>query len=81
MRLLEFVLIFLLSVHIIKTGKLSVLRYVTQILRKILKNRTINKFIVKNQKEELLFDVDMIYGTSYDHWMSNIERTKVSINN
>jgi len=46
---------------------------------KILKNHKANEF-AKDQKE-LLFAMDMIYGTSYDNWMSQVERTKASINN
>ncbi len=52
----------------------------TQILIKILKNRKANEFNIKNQREEL-FDMYILYGTSYDKWMSQVERTKSSINN
>jgi len=52
---------------------------VTQVLMKILKNRKPNEFI-KDRREEL-FAMDMLYGTSYDNWMSQVERTKASINN
>jgi hypothetical protein len=61
-------------------GKLSILRYVTQIVTRISRNRTANRSTIKDRKEEL-FDIDMIYGTAYNDWMSQVERTKTSINN
>ncbi len=47
---------------------------------KIFKNRKANELRIKDRKEEL-FCMDIIYGTSYDTWMSQVERAKSSINN
>lgn len=52
----------------------------TQILIKVLKNRKANELTTRDRKVEL-FDINIIYGTSYDTWMSQVERTKSSINN
>ncbi|CAF2064859.1 unnamed protein product [Rotaria magnacalcarata] len=81
MRWLEFVLMLLVLEHTIKTGRISGLQYVTQILRRILKNSIRNKFTMKPQSVQLLLLVDISCETSYDAWMSTLERTKTSINN
>ncbi|CAF1019680.1 unnamed protein product [Adineta steineri] len=76
----EYVTILILLLHVIKTGKLSGLGYVTQIITKILKNRKADKLKLKDSNIGL-FDMAMINGTSFDIWMSQLERTKASINN
>jgi len=63
----------------ILSGKLSGLRYVTEILKNILKTRKTDRLIRRDDKE--LFYMDMLYGTSFDNWMSQVERTKSTINN
>jgi hypothetical protein len=60
-------------------GKLSGLRYVTEILKNILKTRKTDRLTRRDDKE--LFYMDMLYGTSFDNWMSQVERTKSTINN
>ncbi|CAF3308429.1 unnamed protein product [Rotaria socialis] len=81
MRWLELVLMLLVLKHITTTGKISGLQYVTQLLRRILKNPARNKSGMKPQRVQLLLLTDMSSETSYDAWMSTLERTKTSINN
>ena len=70
----------MLSDFFLFTGKLSALRYVAQVLSKILQKRKANRSTIKDRKDEL-FDMDLVYGTSFDNWMSQVDRTRSSINN
>ena len=61
-------------------GKVTALRYVTQTLMKILKIPQPIQFNRKDTRTDL-WNVFILCESSYDSWMSQIERTRSSIHN
>lgn len=80
MRMKEIVIVILLVSHMFETRKLTVLRYITEIIKQIMKTRRISQ-VTKSNGRNVLFDFDMLYGISFDDWNSKIGLTKSSINN
>ena len=95
MHLVESIFILVLLLHMIKISellsvcfycviivvlldKLSILQYVIELLRKMLKNPEKGQ-LKKKYKKEIIFDFDAIYGKSLNTWMSQVQRTKTSI--
>ena len=65
---------------ILFSGKIRPLRYVTQVVIKILKVPRSNENVRKTRKEDL-FDLSVLDKTFSNNWMPPVERVKTSINN
>lgn len=79
MQFIEFIVLILFSSYVLETGKVTVLRYVTETVIKILKNRRRNDLIIKKDPREQFWDFDALYGNLFDTWLAEIERTISSI--
>jgi len=72
--------IFLLKLSRIFLVELGTLRYIVQLFMKLFSKRKYRDITKKSRlwKEDFV-DFYLLYQVSYEHWMAQLERTKLSI--